>query len=168
MVANLIQNNLNGNDAVMFTLKKMRELVNEYKIKPEIREWTNYIHTIFNNTTDGRDFKKVFENIYNFVKTYIRYQKDIEGVETLQSPFQTLRLQMGDCDDQSILIATLLEASGYPSRFSVVSNRPDKIFTHVFAEGYTPTMQWIILDTVEDVFGAEYTKPITALYSEGV
>lgn len=163
MQANYIKNNLSGNDAIFYTMREMRKLINEFKIDPDIRVKTGEI--LFN--IDGRKFKEVFENIFNWVRLNIRYQYDINEVETIQSPIKTLELGFGDCDDHSILIGTLLEAAGFPTKLAVVSNREDKLFTHVMVLGVAPTSQMIIFDTVEGVFGANYPLDITNHYIEG-
>ena len=40
----------------------------------------------------------------------------INGVETVQTPLRTLENEAGDCDDKSLLTATLLETFGFSTR----------------------------------------------------
>ena len=62
----------------------------------------------------------------------------------------TLQLCAGDCDDHSMLIASLLKTLGYTTRFNTVAadaEDPNQ-FTHVFCEVLDPTtQQWTALDS---------------------
>lgn len=134
-----------GSDGVRATLKMMGRLVNQYKSNRVIRELTLRL----TKGLDQKDFVGEAQRIHSFVKNYIRYIKDINGVETLHSPLQLLRLRAGDCDDKSILAASLLEAAGHPTRFVAVGFRP-KQFTHVFVETKIGS-RWVAVETTEPV-----------------
>lgn len=85
--------------------------------------------------------------IYNFVKDNIEFRG--EYGETLQSPEATLNLGAGDCDDQSVLTAAMLNSIGYETRFTTVAlnSSPDE-YSHVYCEVRDKqTGQWIPLDT---------------------
>ncbi|RLA76339.1 MAG: hypothetical protein DRG78_19225, partial [Epsilonproteobacteria bacterium] len=49
-----------------------------------------------------------FENIWEYVRHNIKYQKDDKGVEQLRTPQRTFHDKTGDCDDFSILISSIL------------------------------------------------------------
>lgn len=99
------------------------------------------------------------KRLFNFVKNRIRYVKDIRGIETLHSPEILLKLKQGDCDDKSILLASLLESIGYQTRFVALGFQPPiktangfktKNYSHVFVEVFNKG-KWIPLETTENV-----------------
>lgn len=66
--------------------------------------------------------------IGRWVQQHVRYMN--EGMETFQTPIRTLRNGFGDCDDHTILICALLEATGIPSKVCAMSW--GGAFRHVF------------------------------------
>jgi len=105
-----------GREGIRATLKLMSKLVSQYKINPTIRE----LAIGLTNKLQQKNFTGEVRALHEYVKEQIRYVKDIKGVETIQTPLQTLRLMAGDCDDKSTLVASLLEAIGHPTRFIAV------------------------------------------------
>lgn len=89
---------------------------------------------------------------YFYVVNNIRYTQDPNGVEMLQTPVATLEIEQGDCDDMCVLLASLLEALGHPTRFVAASfdaTQPDT-FSHVFLQTITPDCnRWLSLDPTE-------------------
>jgi len=71
--------------------------------------------------------------LFDFVQNRIRYINDPRGIETLQTPLETLQLGAGDCDDKAMLLATLAELAGYATRFVAIGNDPER-FSHVYIE----------------------------------
>lgn len=158
----VIENTLSGNEAIFFTLQKMREMIEKYKTNPQM---ISLFSTLLSGI-DGRDSMRVMKAVYDFSISRVRYQKDGVGVERLQSPVRTLALGFGDCDDFSILAAVLLEIAGIPARLAVVSTRPDKVFHHVFVQGYSGK-EWVSIDPVEKFFGLGYLVQISNYHIEG-
>lgn len=87
--------------------------------------------------------------LFEFVRDRIRYVRDIRDIETLQTPLETLQQGQGDCDDKSMLLATLIEALGYKTRFIAVGQQPGK-FQHVYVEVRLRD-GWLPLETTEPV-----------------
>lgn len=50
-----------------------------------------------------------------WIRRHIRYAKESPGLELLQGPWTTLDVQIGDCDDLSILWASFMLALGLPA-----------------------------------------------------
>jgi transglutaminase-like putative cysteine protease len=96
-----------------------------------------------------KDFLSEVKAIHRYVRDDIRYVKDIEGVETLATPIQTIRMGQGDCDDKSLLAAALLVSIGHPSRFVAVGRTPG-IFEHVLVETKIKE-RWVPVETTEPV-----------------
>lgn len=85
--------------------------------------------------------------IFSFVRDTTRYQKDIVDIETLQTPWETRIRGYGDCDDQALLTAALLECVGHPTRFMAVGFTPNSL-VHVYTQAKSGN-EWISLDTTE-------------------
>jgi len=123
----------------------MSRLVKTYKKAPLIRELALHL----TNNLPQKDWPREVAAIHAFVKNRIRYTKDVNGIETLQTPIQTLRLGAGDCDDKSVLAASLLEAIGHPTRFRAVGFLPN-VFCHVLPETKIGP-KWVTVETTEPV-----------------
>ena len=65
------------------------------------------------------------ETIYDWVREKVKYQKNTPT----QSCLQTLKDELGDCDEMSSLFIALCRASGVPARMV-------RLPTHVYAEFY--------------------------------
>jgi len=66
---------------------------------------------------------KKIEKILDFTSTYISYQYDLN--EEFLFPVETLTFRSGDCDDFSILAATLLEEVGIESAIGFFTNQSE-------------------------------------------
>lgn len=77
-----------------------------------------------------------------FVRDTIRYVKDPEGVEMLQDPLYILRdigegVAQGDCDDQTLFLATLLKSVGISPKARLVRyKRKDGHYDHIYLVVY--------------------------------
>jgi len=105
--------------------------------------------------------------IYRAVKGRVRYTGDIgpikhpgggvEGIDLYQSARRTWEFGGGDCDDNSILNATLLALNGLTPVLRVVRAKGDPDWSHIYA-GFTDTGRFVALDTTlpgSDKFGIE-------------
>lgn len=96
-----------------------------------------------------KDYEGELRRIHAWVRDHIRYVHDVNGVETIQTPEQTLHLKQGDCDDKSILVAALLEAIGFSTRFVAIGFKP-RCYSHVLVEARLDG-HWIPVETTEPV-----------------
>lgn len=125
------------------TLELMKSIVNRFKTNIKMREFAQRI-------IDGVEQKNWLgeaEAIQNWVRDNVRYTRDVSGVETIATPDHTLYTRHGDCDDQSILVATMLESVGHPTRFAAVGTRPG-ILSHVYTEVKIDG-EWLPVETTE-------------------
>ena len=99
----------NGAAGVFTTAAAMRQLINAYKTDIEIRTTAGNLVFL---TPEKNDLAEV-EALFNFVRDNIRCLKDVHAVETLTTPDRTLQLGYGDCDDQVVLLGSLLDRSFY-------------------------------------------------------
>lgn len=94
--------------------------------------------------------------IHAYVRDFVRYTRDINGIETVQAPDKTIEFNQGDCDDKSVLVATLLEVAGHPARFVAVGKEPN-VFEHVLTETKIGNT-WVSVETTEPVPLGWYPK----------
>jgi transglutaminase-like putative cysteine protease len=134
-----------GIAGVRRTLKHMVQLTRVGKLNLNVR--LAAIQILEQAGLLQRDRAGIISALHEFVRDRIRYVNDIRGVETLQQPERTLELRAGDCDDKSILLASLLEALGYKTRFHAVGFQPG-VLSHVFPEVWHGT-GWLPLETTE-------------------
>jgi len=126
------------------TLGTMRDLVNQFRTNLDIRQTATA--TIF--LTPEKNQLAEANALFELVRDGIRYTRDINGVETISTPLMTLQGRIGDCDDQVVLLATLLEAVGYPTRFVVAGyNLPGEL-EHVYLQAWL-NGQWVNMDPTE-------------------
>jgi hypothetical protein len=85
--------------------------------------------------------------IYSWGLANVRYTPDVTGKETLHAAFDVARLQIGDCDDFTVLFCSLFETIGKKTRIVTISSHPEdpKQFSHVFPEVYV-CGRWIPID----------------------
>lgn len=96
-----------------------------------------------------KDWVAEVDALFGFVQNHIRYTRDIRGVETVQPAEYVLDRGTGDCDDKAILLASMLEAVGHPTRFVAVGFGGGK-FNHVYTETLLGR-KWLALDPTEPV-----------------
>lgn len=141
-----------GSRGTLETLRLMRSLTRKAKIAMPIR---NLALSLVRDLPQ-KDYAGEARRIQEFVKTNIRYVRDIRGVETIQTPEKTLEIGQGDCDDKSSLVAALLESINHPTRFVAMGFNGGS-FCHVYVETLLGK-KWIGVETTEPVlFG--WTPP---------
>lgn len=151
----------NGTAGIYQTLAAMRRMVNACKTDFTIRQAAT--STVF--LTPEKDELAEIRAIFEFVRDRIRYVKDIYGVETLSTPDKTLEGMIGDCDDQTTLLAAMLEAIGYPTRF-VIAGYSGSDFEHVYLQVWVQG-HWIGLDPTEQhPMGWEPPDPTVIAYEQ--
>jgi transglutaminase-like putative cysteine protease len=124
----------------------MSDLVKRGKKQPTIREKA----TALVQPLAQKNYLGEIIALHQFVRDNIRYVRDIRGVETVHFPEQILSQEYGDCDDKAILLASLLESIGHPTRFVAVGFTVPDDYSHVFVDTkYGPG--WMSLETTENV-----------------
>lgn len=88
------------------------------------------------------------KRLHSFVQNRVQYVRDVRGVETIQTPLVTIEIRQGDCDDQSVLLAALLESIGHRTRFVAMKQNFFGPFVHVFTETKIGP-KWYPLETTE-------------------
>lgn len=160
-----------GRAGVQATLAVMVRLVRQYKAHPLIRETAR---ALVQGCAD-RNYDCEIAALQGFVRDQIRYTSDVSGVETLQSPVVTLGylepafgqyasggIASGDCDDKSVLLASLLLAVGIPGAFCAVQVDQSGIYSHVLVEARLRRrtgVEYVPLETIIDGVGPGWFPP---------
>jgi len=134
-----------GRAGVLMTLAKMRSLVQQGKKNLKLRE----LALSLVGDLPGKDYLGEVRRVQQWVKGNIRYVPDIRNVETLHTIDKLLEQRQGDCDDQAMLVACLLETLGKHTRFRAIGFKPGE-FEHVFTEVRLGN-QWVPVETTEPV-----------------
>jgi hypothetical protein len=150
-----LHNIANGDRGIKQTLDLMSSLVKQFKITPQVRELSMRIVQHVPN----QNFTQEARTLHKWVQRNIRYVRDVRDVETIQTPIKTLQLKAGDCDDQSLILAALLEAIGHRTRFLAVGfhNKP---FSHVFPETRVGS-KWATMECTKPLRFGEKLKNVT-------
>ena len=127
------------------TLNYMRQYVREYKKSLPVRELAL---SCIRDLRGHKNWVGQIKRLHSYVQKRIQYVRDVRGVETLQTPLVTMKIRQGDCDDQSVLLAALLESIGHPTRFVAIKQNFFGPFVHVYTETKIGP-RWIPLETTE-------------------
>lgn len=97
-----------------------------------------------------KDYAGEIAAVHAFVRDRVRYVRDVRKVETLHTAEHLLEHRQGDCDDKSILVASLLESIGHTTRLVAVGPAKNR-FSHVLALVKDPARpgKWVQLETTE-------------------
>lgn len=109
------------------------------------------------------DIAKQIEVVFDFVKSNVTYLQDIAGrVESLKSARQTLSDGFGDCDDQTVLNATLLGDLGIEDvRVAMARySKNDTSFGHIYCVCYVKGQRYVLDTTLPN---AELNKEVPAV-----
>lgn len=127
--------------------RKVRESIQD----PEMRKLALKITA----SCPERDKRCEAKAIYKWMKKNIRYTGDIapvqwedgtvDGVDLYQSARRTVEFGGGDCDDHSILGATLLSLNGIEAQLAVTAEAPLADDSHIYVGGLLP--DFTALDT---------------------
>lgn len=152
-----------GKRGIFQTLKIMRKIVHDYRKNPAIRQAATSLIFLQPEKSPVDEARVLFE----YVRDSIRYTRDIVDVETITTPDKTLLLKYGDCDDQVILLASLMESAGYPTRFVVTAYTAPDMLEHVYLQVCLDGV-WVDCDPTEhEEFGYAPPDPLT-IYIEGL
>ena len=127
------------------TLRLMSKLVRLYKKNMEIR---SLALSLVADVPGHKNWTAQIKAIHSFVQISIQYVRDVRGVETIATPIKTLEFRQGDCDDQAVLLASLLESIGHPTRFVAMKQTTFGPYVHVFTETKIGS-KWFPLETTE-------------------
>lgn len=139
------------------TIEFMSKIAREKAHHPKAREFATKILTAYN--VNSHAYKDEALAIGDFVKTRVRYVRDPRDAEMLQDPIMLIdKIEnqgqaSGDCDDMSLLIATLLLAIGGDPLFRAVrykdmSGNFNHIYVVTYDMNYPSPRERIVLDAI--------------------
>jgi len=146
-----------GRAGIAETLRIMVRLAREYRKDPGVIEVAGaLVRPLPQYDTPGE-----IRTLHAFVRDGIRYTNDVREVETIRTPKATLEMGVGDCDDKSLLLATLLESIGKKARFVAIGmhGRP---LSHVLVEVRYGKKGWMPLETIRPVEAGWYPQNVTS------
>lgn len=143
-----IENIPSGFHGTARTIEKMHELIRNGMTDLSIQKIADAI-VLRGPKIHDRDYDEKARRIFNFVKDYVRFERDPFGIELLQDAIITLNRRAGDCDDHVCLNAALLGSLGFPFAIKTIkadSARPNE-FSHVYLVVNIPKRGWVPFDT---------------------
>ena len=148
------------------SIAQMRRLALRDAEKPEMKEIVSSILSRRCPTGSGKlelcvpekDWHAELKALWNAVMDpnspyYVRYQRDHRTIDQFAAPLKTMtKLHAGDCDDMSVVFASMATAAGYSARFRIVQAKGAPTWSHVYTMVGTPpgdeskVTQWYALD----------------------
>lgn len=133
-------------------MKYIRQMARKGMVDPQYRKW---VASVLGRKCGKewcikeRDWDGEVKALFNAFQKRVRYTRDIDGIDTYQSPRRTLEMGVADCDDGAISLASALKSAGYPVKFRVIRTKRaadwDHIYTVVGLPPGNPT-RWVSLD----------------------
>lgn len=123
------------------TVEIMRRVARQRMTHPLVRQLA--LHILNEAGTDSHFYADESKAIGDYVKTHVKYVKDPHGVEQLHDPILMIEKLFqgkarGDCDDMSLLIATLLLSIGHQPYFKMVRYKSSSgPYQHIYVVDYT-------------------------------
>jgi transglutaminase-like putative cysteine protease len=135
-----------GNAGTAKTVGEMRRLIYQGSKSQEIRELAANL-TMHHATDQGK-----IGAIFDFVKDKMKYVRDplhqemVAGAEYHYGTMGSLGYARGDCDDHTVMLGSMLESVGYPTRITTARMKPGSgTDDHVYLE-VNDRRSWIPLD----------------------
>ena len=135
-----------GDTGTSQTMGAIRRLVDQSIKDPSVNQTA--IQVTWNTPQFSDEIAKA-QAVWSFVANpqNFRFVADMVGKETLRSARQMLQQRAGDCDDFTILIASLLGTIGIRTRARTIASHSDnpQEFSHIYPEAFCDG-QWIAMD----------------------
>jgi len=138
---------LGGDGGTKETLQRMRKWW--LHDAPYLRKFTGRLVAglVDNERCAVKDFLCESRKVYDWVKTNVRWTRDIREHETVQSPVMTLENRFGDCDCLTSLLNAMYNSIGYETMAVAGDLRPDtNEFSHVWSRVNVPSLGWVSVD----------------------
>jgi len=93
--------------------------------------------------------------IYRYVVDNYDYYSDPRSREFIQSPFETLKVKGGDCEDMTILMSSLLENLGFKTYLVLTDNHAYSLACGVNIDDLWEYIKQSIIETVSSELGKD-------------
>jgi len=139
-----------GNAGVRVSVDSLLSIIRTWRINPDL---VLFAKELVQNVP-SKDYYGEVWTIQDWIKRNIRFTRDPVGGELLQDPEVTLKIANGDCDDHVILLNSLVNAIGIPTRVVLIASTsaaPNQ-YNHIFTEAWLPRPDngqyaWIPVET---------------------
>jgi hypothetical protein len=153
-----------GDAGIFRTLEVMAELVRRDVRSPAVRDVALRVV----QHCKGHDFLCEIKAVYEYVRDEYTYRRDPVYVERVQDAKRTIERGASggvDCDDKSVLLASLLAALGHKPAFAVLGKTRQQ-YSHVYVAVKVPGKGWLSLDPTPEraVVGWEGKGAMKQLY----
>jgi len=121
------------------------------------------------STVPQRKWLREVLALHAFVRDQIRYVRDPVDIQIVQTPEKTLEFGQGNCVQKAVLLSSLLESTGHPTRFValVIKGQQNGQFSHVITETKVGP-GWMPLETIIPVQAGWYPPDAGARYELNV
>lgn len=102
-----------GLDAVRKTLRLMAAIVRKYRSDVTTLNTATALLTAGGITDMRTQKRQAITILQNWVRDHIAYFYDPREVELVRTPPETLKQGVGDCDDKTVLLLSMLESVGF-------------------------------------------------------
>ena len=126
--------------------KRIWEMIEKWTGHPTLVEWSAKL--IKKYDVPERNDKALAEAILDYAQKYIKFFR--ERPERFVNPLRTIAMGIGDCDDKTIFIATILRTYRIPVRLvflRFLNQSTSKYVSHVFPEAYINN-KWQAMESV--------------------
>lgn len=148
-----------GKLSAIETLRQMRTLIRDGRKSSHVRQQAEALTRALPSKAYAKEARECFE----FVRDDIRYLRDPNTIERIQLPEVTLQTRLGDCDDKVVLLCSLLESIGHPTRLVAVGLYGSPL-RHVYCETRIGS-RWVACETTEPwEFGRAASVGVTSRY----
>ncbi len=155
-----------GKAGAVQTMKYMRDFANAAVVNPDQIIRGRALSLL--GDLPPRKYVDEIKALHGFVRDNIRYVRDPDGVELVQSPEKTLEVGQGDCDDKATLLGALLKTVGAPARFVAVGFSGGPL-SHVMVQARTRNtgddrQDWMNLETIIPKPAGWFPSGVTSYY----
>lgn len=125
-----------GKQGNLQTAKAMSQIAHQFKGHPEVRALA--LSVLNSYGVKSHDYLSEAVALAKYVQQNVRYVRDTLGIEQLHSPVLMINdikrgIAQGDCDDMSLLLATLLLSVGVQPYFRMVRYKSNfGPFNHIY------------------------------------
>lgn len=119
-----------GDDGIDATVEKMMELIREGTKTKMFRSLARSKFTL--------------KDMFRYAQRGIRYEKDPKDAEMLRRADYTVVFGKGDCDDKTIVLATMIKSKYPKAKINIVvgaCRKGSNDFSHVWLEVYLPKLK---------------------------
>jgi transglutaminase-like putative cysteine protease len=160
-----------GDEGVARTIRLIRDLMDAAVADPQVNEAA--INILRNASVQNFDREAKLRALYEFVSwPNFLYVEDPVGPfgpkETVRTVRTLLRVRAGDCDDYTLLLASLAGTVGIATRAVTVAADPSapNDFSHIYPEAELSPGNWVAMDAARP--GAQYGLPAQRYFRKRV